>query len=153
MTYSLLDWSLEILRETFEGERPGAGGTLFLDKTGGIRQTLSELTPEQASARFDQHPSIAAHVRHMAFHLCAVAEWIEGDRRSRDWPGSFEPQTVNASEWKAVQAELEMARQRFEAVLRGLTPEQLVENGAGMGALAHLAYHLGAIRQLVHRVR
>ena len=33
-----------------------------------------------------------------------------------------------------------------------LTPERLVAEGGGLGAIAHLAYHLGAIRQLMHGV-
>jgi hypothetical protein len=31
--------------------------------------------------------------------------------------------------------------------MKSLTPEKFVSEGAGMGSIAHLAYHLGAIRQ------
>ncbi|HKQ57820.1 MAG TPA: DinB family protein [Candidatus Eisenbacteria bacterium] len=140
----------EILRETFEGALPGEG-TEYLDHASGIRATLAPLSARQASQRFDGHPSIAAHARHMAFHLRVTAEWVQGVREKRDWLGSFEPQTVDEREWKAIQTDLESARAEFLAAMESLGPK-LAEEGAGLGAIAHLAYHLGAIRQLLHRV-
>ena len=38
-------------------------------------------------------------------------------------------------------------RAEFLRVMKSLPPEKFVSEGAGMGAIAHLAYHLGAIRQ------
>ena len=141
----------EILRETFEGGLPGEG-TEFLDHSSGIRTTLKALSAAQASKRRDGHPSIAAHARHMAFHLRTVAEWVEGDHRKRDWLASFEPQEVSEREWVEIQQDLEAARTRFLEVMKSLAPETFVKEGAGYGAIAHLAYHLGAIRQLAHDV-
>lgn len=146
MPASLFDEMQELLRETFEGARPGEG-TQYLDHTSGIRNTLGPLTAEQASRRNGHHPSIAAHVRHMIFHLRVSHEWIMGDHSKRDWKGSFEPQSVTPEEWARLQHEFEAAREEFLRVMRSLPPEKLVAEGAGMGSIAHLAYHLGAIRQ------
>lgn len=140
----------EILRETYEGGIAGQG-TEYLDPSSGIHTTLRPLTAAAASIRHDGRPSIAAHARHMAFHLRVVAEWVQGVRLKRDWPGSFEPQTVNEAEWALIQQELEDARAQFLRVMAALSPEQLAAEGAGLGAIAHLAYHLGAIRQLTQR--
>ncbi len=150
MKDAFLDQVAELLRETFEGGLPGQG-TQYLDHASGIRSTLAAITPEQASRRIDGHPRIAAHARHMNFHLRVTSEWIQGDHRKRDWLGSFEPQTVTAAEWAALSQELETYRAELTRVLRSLTPERFLEEGAGLGAIAHLAYHLGAIRQLMHR--
>ena len=89
----------------------------------------------------------------MNFHLRVTSEWILGDHGKRDWPASFEPQTVNAAEWAKLQQDLEASRKELVRVLELLTPERFAEEGGAMGAIAHLAYHLGAIRQLMHRVR
>jgi hypothetical protein len=151
MKDAMLAQVTELLRETFDGGLPDQG-TIYLDHTSGIRNTLSPLTAEQASRRLDGHPSIAAHARHMNFHLRTIGEWMEGDRSPRDWPGSFEPQTVTAEEWAKIQRDLEASRARLLRVLGTLPPEQFIEVGAGIGAVVHLAYHLGAIRQLLHRV-
>jgi len=142
---------LELLRESFEGGRPGQG-TQYLDHDSGVRSTLRRISAAQASQRPDGRPSIAAHARHMNFQLRAAAEWMQGDRSTRDWPGSFEPQTVTPEEWAQLQEELESSRAELARVLESLSAEKLVDEGAGMGAVAHIAYHLGAIRQLMHRV-
>ena len=138
----------ELMRETFEGGLPGEG-TQYLDHASGIRNTLAKLTAEQASVRRGDHPSIASHARHMNFHLRVTAEWILGDHSKRDWKGSFEPQKVSEAEWVALLRELESSRAEFLRVMGSLPPEKFASEGAGMGAVAHLAYHLGAIRQLL----
>jgi hypothetical protein len=152
VTDELLQQVEELLRETFEGGLPGEG-TQYLDRDSGIRRTLEGLTAAQASKSYSGHPSIASHARHMNFHLLVTSEWILGDHHSRDWKASFEPQTVTDAEWTALLRDLEMSRQELVRVLRSLEPEVLIREGAAMGAVAHLAYHLGAIRQLVHLVR
>jgi hypothetical protein len=152
LTREFLKQAVDLLRETFEGGLPGQG-TQYLDHSSGIRATLDAVTAEQASRRPDGHPSVAAHARHMGFHLRVTGEWIEGDHSKRDWIQSFEPQTVNDAEWARVKEELEASRRELVRVLESLPPERLAEEGAAMGAIAHLAYHLGAIRQLLHRVR
>jgi len=139
----------ELMRETFEGGLPGEG-TQYLDHASGIRATLSPLSADEASASRGEHPGIAGHARHMAFHLRVSAEWIEGVRIQRDWVGSFRPFRVTSDEWIALQQELEAARVALMRVLRELPPDRFHEAEAGLGAIAHLAYHLGAIRQLVH---
>lgn len=141
----------ELLRETFEGGLPGEG-TRYLDHASGIRATLGTLDAQQASRSRGGHPSIAAHARHMNFHLRMATEWMQGVRTKRDWQASFVPGVVNADEWARLQAELEESRAEFLRELRSLTPEAFVSEGAGLGALVHLAYHLGAIRQLMHDV-
>ena len=141
----------EIVRETYEGAIPGEG-TEYLDHESGIWKTLRPVSAARASARPDGHPSIAAHSRHMAFHLRVSAEWVRGIRMKRDWIASFEPQTVDEAGWQAVQRELDDARTAFLEAMTSLSDPEFVDEGAGFGAVAHLAYHLGAIRQLLHRV-
>lgn len=150
MKDAILAQTLELLRETFEGGLPGQG-TQYLDHDSGVRNTLRQISAERASLPQGGHPSIAAHARHMNFLIRAAAEWMEGDHGKRDWPGSFEPQTVTPEEWARLQEDLEGSRAELERVLRSLSADQLVEEGAG-GVVAHLAYHLGAIRQLMHSV-
>ena len=151
MKDAILEQVVELLRETFEGGLPRLG-TQYLDHGSGIRATLGRITAEQASRRLDGRPSIAAHARHMNFQLRATSEWIQGDHSKRDWLASFEPQAVTAEEWARLKQDFEASRTELVRVLRSLTRERFVEEGAGFGAVAHLAYHLGAIRQLMHRV-
>jgi len=141
----------ELMRETFDGGLPGQG-TQYLDHGSGVLPTLATLWAEQASRSLDGHPSIAAHARHTLFHLRVSKEWILGDHSRRDWKGSFNPGTVSEAEWRVLQQELQRSRQELMDVLRSLDDETFLREGAGMGSIAHVAYHLGAIRQLMHRV-
>jgi hypothetical protein len=151
MREAMLERMEELMRETFEGGLPGAG-TEYLDNDSGIRSTLARFTAAQASVSRDGHPSIAAHVRHMIFHLRASHEWVRGDHRKRDWPGSFRPFEVSEAEWRGLAEEFERERREFVRAMRSLDDRAFVGASGGMGVIAHLAYHLGAIRQLMHQV-
>jgi hypothetical protein len=104
------DETIDLLREIYEGGLPGQG-TQYLDHASGIRNTLNAVTAEQASRRPGGHPSIAAHARHMNFHLRVTSEWILGDHSKRDWDQSFEPQTVDEEEWARIKRDLVASRQ------------------------------------------
>lgn len=148
MSSALMNEIAELMRETFEGGRPGEG-TQYLDQDSGIRATLKGLTAAQASLVIGKHPSIAGHVRHMIFHVKVAYEWIAGDHRKRDWKGSFLPYAVTSEDWTKLLTEIEEARTKYLQVLGTLPPDNLVSDGGAMGVIAHLAYHLGAIRQLL----
>jgi len=136
----------ELMRETFEGGLPGKG-TQYLDHDSGILNTLRSRTAKEVSQELGRHPSVAAHVRHMMFHLKVASEWIKGDHGKRDWKGSFLPQTVTEEEWDLLLAAFEEAKEEYLKVIRALPEEKQVSESGAMGVIAHLAYHLGAIRQ------
>ena len=146
MSDALLREIEELLRETFEGGRPGQG-TQYLDHDSGILNTLERLSAAQASRPNGSHPSVAAHVRHMIFHLKVAYEWIGGDHSKRDWKGSFLPQTVTPEEWSRLLTRIVEAKAEYLRVIQALPPDRLISDGGAMGVIAHLAYHLGAIRQ------
>jgi len=148
MAEKLIDQVEELIRETFEGARPGEG-TQYLDRDSGIVPTVRKLSAEEASQQREGRPSIASHLRHMEFHLRVSHEWIAGDHSRRDWKASFLPHKVTPAEWQALVEQIQQTRHDFIRVLRSLPADRLVAEGAGMGAIAHLAYHLGAIRQLL----
>ena len=76
-------------------------------------------------------------------------DWAQGERGPFDWKGSFGSGQVTPEEWTALQARVKAA---YEALLH-LTPDpsEAPEDTAGgvAAAAAHVAYHLGAVRQLV----
>jgi len=146
MSNALFHETGELMRETFEGGRPGEG-TQYLDHDSGILNTLRGLSAAQASQPNGNHPSIAAHVRHMIFHLKVAYEWIGGDHSKRDWKGSFLPQAATPEEWSGLLTQIVETKAEYLRVLQALPPDRLISEGGAMGVIAHLAYHLGAIRQ------
>jgi hypothetical protein len=131
---------LAVLKETIEG--PGDHGSYFIDKGTGLLQTLETLSLSQrglerafASAA-PGRPSIAAHVKHTSFHMNAICAWPRGDQSRRDWPSSFVLEN----------------HEDFQSVIREFATGSDEALGGAVGGIVHVAYHLGAIRQLVHLV-
>jgi hypothetical protein len=147
---------LAVLKETIEG--PGDGGSFFLDPNTGLLQTLetlgfNELGLERAFASpAPGRPSIAAHVKHTSFHMNAICAWPRGDHSRRDWPSSFVLENHDAETWAALLEELKFEYQDFQSVIREFATESDEALGGAIGGIVHVAYHLGAIRQLIHLV-
>ena len=137
---------LAVLAEAFEG--PKQSWSYFTD-TGaeaGVFGTLAVLDAATAS-RVWGGTTIAAHAHHVAFGLAASAAWIAGDHASRDWQESWSVMTVTDAEWRNLQQRL---RDRYEELRKAIESDASanVESlGGALAAVAHSAYHLGAIRQ------
>ncbi len=156
-----LSGTLEVLKEAVEGGVPGQG-TAFLDGTKadgsgnhGLLATLAGLSAAQASDPTVLGLSAAAHAAHLAYHMEVVVRWENGERGPFDWKASFQPGTVDEPAWTALQRRVESAYGALVELAQRPTDWDDEEKGAAggvAGALAHVAYHLGAIRQLVKLV-
>jgi hypothetical protein len=140
---------LEILREACEGGIPGQG-TAFLDGTrdgvnNGLFATLDRVSAEHASSG-TFGTSIAAHAAHTAYHMEVVVRWTSGDRGPFDWKGSFEPAVVDDAQWAATRTRLRAGYEGLVTLAHGVKDWNEDETGGLAGAIAHVAYHLGAIR-------
>lgn len=142
--------SLILLRETFEG--PSGPSTYFIDDDpgAGLFATVDGLTAEDASRRFGRSSaSIAGHLFHVGFHLDVSSAWLRRDREPRDWRQSWTVTEVDEAGWTELRSRL---RRQFESLVRAFEtqPEASVDELATtIGAIAHAAYHLGAIRQRI----
>lgn len=149
---------LEVLKEALEGGQPGQG-TAFLDGTRpdgsgnhGLLATLDALSAEQASKPTALGMSVAAQAAHTAFHMEATVRWVQGDRGPFDWKGSFAPDRVSEGEWAALRTRVRTAYANV-VTLANQTPGWDGDEPGGLAAtLAHVCYHLGAIRQIVKLV-
>ncbi|GGM20811.1 DinB family protein [Deinococcus aerophilus] len=154
-----LEGILDILKEAVEGGAPGQG-TAFVDGTAaggdsnhGLLATLDSLSAAQASR--DVHgTSIVGHARHTAFHLEVMVRWEQaGDRGPFDWKGSFLPAQVDDAGWDEVRVRVRAAYDALMAFARTQQDRPDGDLTGGLtGTVAHVAYHLGAIRQLVKAV-
>ena len=142
---------LFILRETFEGS-PEGEGSAYLDRGIGVFPTLEKLSAAQVSAEVNGI-SIAAHTEHFKFYLDRLCEFIKGRTEKVNWEQSWLIDEVNDEEWNALRGAV---RKAYENVLRTFA-EVETWNGGNIGdsvaILAHTAYHLGAIRQIMKAVQ
>lgn len=138
------------MTECLEGTPPGEAGTWFVQGGEALLATLNDLTADEATAKYALGPnSICAHVMHSAYYLELAIDGLNGISRQGDWPGSWAKQAVTDVEWNEAKSSLRQRVQSFletlEKVDLSTDPDDLTY---ALANLAHLAYHLGAVRQL-----
>jgi len=142
-----LKGALLVLGETFEGSPEGAGSA-YLDRGVGIFNTLEKLSAEKVSLEVNG-TTIAAHTEHAKFYLDRLCEFMNGRTEKVNWEQSWLIETVNETEWNHLRDGM---RKSYEGALRCFA-EIEIWNGDNIGEavaiIAHTAYHLGAIRQLM----
>jgi len=138
---------LVVLRETFEGS-PEGQGSAYLDQGIGIFPTLEKLSAEDVSREIGE-TTIAAHTEHAKFYLDRIVEFINGRTEKVNWEQSWLIETVNETEWNALR---DSVRKSYENVLRCFAEIETWNQdniGDAVAIIAHTAYHLGAIRQMI----
>lgn len=144
-----------VLREILRGTSPEYG--LLLNRgDAGLLRSLDALTAEQASRVPAGHEaSVAAHVRHVSYGLGLLVRWSRGEEpfATADWAAAWHPTTVDDAEWVRLRDEFRTNADGFERALDTLLAGDEVHRTGTVGGVAHLAYHLGAIRQIERAAR
>jgi hypothetical protein len=142
--------TLTLLRETFEGAQ--GPSTYYLDTApgSGFFGTIERLDAKEASRPISKSgTTIAGHVHHAGLHLEMTTAWIRGERSDWDWSANWTVRAVGEAEWRGLR---EALRRQYDALLRAIEREPAAIGEAlptTMGAIAHAAYHLGAVRLAV----
>ncbi|MFO0929978.1 MAG: hypothetical protein U0736_23635 [Gemmataceae bacterium] len=134
-----------VLDEAFSP--PQRSWSYFLDRQhGGLLQMMAGLTAEEASQPVGGS-SVAAHAHHVAFALAASKAWLEGRPAPRDWEASWVVHTVDADAWEALQVQVRANYLHVREAIGRHAADRAEAFGGAVGAAAHAAYHVGAIRQ------
>jgi hypothetical protein len=134
---------------------PGDGAYMLNAGDKGLLHSLDKLSAKEASTPTPTGSSIAAHVDHLRYGLSLMNRWSAGENPfgSADWSASWKKTTVSDDEWKTRRAELRTEATRWLEALRSPRDVQEIELNGIVGCIAHLAYHLGAIRQINQAAR
>jgi hypothetical protein len=121
----------------------------------GLLRSLDRLPAETASASSQGGATIAAHVEHLRYGLSLMNRWAAGENpfRDADWGAAWHTSSVSEEEWARLRAELRDEAHRWIAALGAPREISRVELNGVVGSIAHLAYHLGAIRQIDRAAR
>jgi hypothetical protein len=131
---------------------PAADGYMLNSGDPGLLRSLDRLSAEAASrTAVAGGASIAAHVDHVCYGLDLMNRWSDGEPdpwSGADWSASWQRGTVSERDWDALRERLRQATRRWRTALA--TPREMseVELNGVIASIAHLAYHLGAIRQI-----
>lgn len=121
----------------------------------GLIRSLDQLSAADASASTNGGATIAAHVEHLTYGLSLMNRWAAGENpfTDADWSAAWKTTPVSETEWQALRAGLRSQAETWQAALHADRKMSDVEMKGVIGSVAHLAYHLGAIRQIVPAVR
>ncbi len=136
---------------------PGGGNAFILNSgDAGLLRALETLSAADASASVNDGATIAAHARHVSYGLSLMNRWArDGGNPFADakWDDAWNTSRVDDAEWAAIRRELVAESHAWCAALgedREVTSSEL---SGLIASIAHLAYHLGAIRQIAKSAR
>jgi hypothetical protein len=123
----------------------------------GLLRSLDALSASAASAiPAAGGASIAAHVHHVWYGLTLMNRWVDGDEnpwRDADWTASWKRQTVSEDEWAALREQFRQDARRWQQALSQARDLEGIELNGAIASVVHLAYHVGAIRQIDRSTR
>jgi hypothetical protein len=128
-------------------------GEAFILNSGdiGLMRSLDKLSAKAASRSVNEGATIAAHAQHLRYGLSLMNRWAsEGGNPFADakWDEAWKIAAVDSGEWDEIRTGLSREVDRWLAALRVPRDASKVELSGIIGSIAHVAYHLGAIRQI-----
>jgi hypothetical protein len=145
-----------VFAELVEGAPTGGGAYVLNSGDAGMLGSLDRLSAHDASRSSHGGATIAAHAQHVRYGLSLMNRWArEGGDPFADatWDAAWTISAVDDEEWAVIRQGLRHETARWTDVLRA--PREVDQTGlCGMiASAAHLAYHLGAIRQIDRQAR
>jgi hypothetical protein len=140
-----------LFSELVEGAA-GQGGAFILNSgDAGLHRSLQKLSAAEASRSVNDGATIAAHAQHVRYGLSLMNRWArEGGNPFADarWDEAWKLSVVDHARWEEIRHGLREETGQWLEVLRSPREVTAVEFSGVVGSIAHLAYHLGAIRQI-----
>lgn len=144
---------LTLLRELANGPAPEASWVLNPGDHGLLR-SLDKLSASAAS-RLVGESSIAAHVDHLRYGLQLMNRWSRGESpfADADYGASWRRIAVSDDEWRELRDRLRAELEQWSVAIE--QPRELTETELTgiVASVVHLAYHLGAVRQMDRSIR
>jgi uncharacterized protein len=139
--------ALEVLirgwRATFDGKCDGGWFS-------GLFETLETVDAARASRPVREGGStVAAHLHHLWFCMRVIRRRLEENLEQPNWDEEWSVREVNEAAWLELRARL---REEYDRTLRWLEERanpSLKQLEMAMDGIAHAAYHVGAVRQIL----
>jgi hypothetical protein len=133
-------------------------GSAFVLNTGdiGLLRSIDKLSAADASSSVNGGATIAAHVQHERYGLSLMNRWArEGGNPFADakWDEAWTISSVTDAQWDEIRNGMREETGRWLQALESPREVADVELTGMIASIAHLAYHLGAIRQIQKSTR
>jgi len=145
-----------LFSELVDGASGKTGAFILNSGDGGLLRSLDKLSAVEASHSVNGGATIAAHTQHVRYGLSLMVRWAtQGGDPFADatWDEAWKMVDVDEQTWTDIRNGLRDEAARWLTALR--TPRDVsdIELTGMMASIAHLAYHLGAIRQIAKNAR
>ena len=140
-----------LLSELADGAPAGGEAFVLNSGDGGLLRSLDKLSAGDASQSVNGGATIAAHAQHVRYGLSLMNRWMrEGGNPFADakWDEAWKVSVVDDAAWREIRGGLGGELRQWRTALE--TPRELngLELTGVVSSVVHLAYHLGAIRQI-----
>lgn len=141
-----------LLKETFDGPEENASWFTEAKPGSGLFGTLEKVSAGDASILVNG-TTIAAQTDHTRYYLWVANSYLNGEEPPKDWEASWKITNVDKITWAQFNDELQ---QEYTTLLKKIDSldslDEQTSNGL-LGAIAHSAYHLGSIRQMIKAIK
>lgn len=140
-----------LFSELVDGARVDGGAFILNSGDVGLLRSLNKISAIDASRSVNEGATIAAHAQHVRYGLSLMNQWAsEGGNpfANAKWDEAWKTSTVDAAAWDEIRNGLRDEAHRWLQALKSPREVAEVELAGMAGTVAHLAYHLGAIRQI-----
>ena len=146
----------QLFSELVDGASGGTGAFILNSGDAGLLRSLDKLSPAEASRSVNGGATIAAHAQHVRYGLSLMNRWATagGDPfADATWEAAWKTVGVDAPAWTEIRSGLREEAARWLTVLGTPRDVSEIELTGMIASIAHLAYHLGAIRQIAKDAR
>ena len=141
-----------LFAELVNGNPDPSVGTFMLNRGDlGLLHALDQLSAASASRTAAGGATIAAHTDHLRYGLELLNRWASGEPspwKTADWTASWRISAVGDEEWRRLRDALRLEADDWTEALRMPRDVHPAVLTWVVGSVAHLAYHVGAIRQI-----
>jgi hypothetical protein len=143
-----------LFRELVHGTAP-TGGFVLNSGDPGLLASLGRLSAEAASATPTGGAPIAAHVAHVRYGLSLMNRWADGEDpfADADWAAAWRITGVTEDEWRDLRTGLRAEAEWWLDNLGTARSVAPIELNGMIASVVHLAYHVGAMRQVDRALR
>ena len=145
-----------LFSELVDGASSRTGGFVLNTGDAGLLRSLDKLSAGDASRSVNDGATIAAHAQHVRYGLSLMNRWAAaGGNPFADatWDEAWKMSVVDAAAWQEIRAGLRDEAHRWLQALGSAREVTDIELTGMIASIAHLAYHLGAIRQIDKQTR
>jgi hypothetical protein len=145
-----------LFSELTEGANSSGGAFILNSGDAGLLRSLEGLGAADGSRSLAGGATVAAHAQHLRYGLSLMNRWArDGGNPFADatWDEAWKTNVVTDAQWTEIRDGLREEVHRWKEALATPREVSVTELCGLIGSVGHLAYHLGAIRQIAPNAR